>query len=213
MINEEIREENKVKFLSLLNDIKRPDADISGLINRLENNDFFTAPATANSFRNYKGGLCEHALIRYENLKKLCEQSSYNKITQDSILITSLLADLGKVNYFEPTIKNKKMYHPSGKKSDELGNYDWVSEEGYAVKDPSIRFIFGTLGQNAERIITGYIPLTTEESAAIIHLHDDYENPNFNLASVYFAYPLAVLLNCADKITAFIDSREDILPF
>ena len=213
MIDETLRQENKEKFLSLVNEIKRPGADLSGLCYKIENSDFFNAPATTNSFRNYKGGLCEHALTRYINLKNLCEQSTYDKITQDSILITALFADFGKINYFEPTIKNKKTYHSSGKKSDELGNYDWVSEEGYAIKDPSTRFIFGTLGQNAERIITEYIPLTNEESAAIIHLHDDYENPNFNLASLYFAYPLAVLLNCADKITAFIDSREDALPF
>ena len=213
MISEEVRIENKERFINLVNKITRPGADLSGLLQMLEKSDFFDAPATTNSFRNYKGGLCEHALIRYANLKKLCEQSAYDKITQDSILITSLFADFGKINYFEPTIKNKKVYHPSGKKSDELGTYDWVSEEGYTVKDPSTRYIFGTLGQNAERIITEYIPLTTEESAAIIHLHDDYENPNFNLASVYFAFPLAVLLNCTDKITSFIDSREDALPF
>lgn len=213
MIDETLRQENKEKFLSLVNEIKRPGADLSGLNYMLENSDFFNAPATANSFRNYRGGLCEHALTRYINLKKLCKQSAYDKITQDSILITSLFTDFGKINYFEPTVRNKKVYHPSGKKSDELGTYDWVSEEGYTVKDPSTRYIFGTLGQNAERIITEYIPLTTEESAAIIHLHDDYENPNFNLASVYFAFPLAVLLNCADKITSFIDSREDALPF
>lgn len=213
MISEEVRIENKERFINLVNKITRPGADLSGLLQMLEKSDFFDAPATTNSFRNYKGGLCEQALTRNINLNKLCEQSAYNKITQDSILITSLFADFGKIKYFEPTIKNKKVYHPSGKKSDELGNYDWVPEEGYTVKDPSTRFIFGTLGQNAERIITEYIPLTTEESAAIIHLHDDYENPNFNLASVYFAYPLAVLLNCADKITAFIDSREDALPF
>lgn len=213
MIDEEVRLENKTKFIDLVNTITRPGADLPGLIQMLEQSDFFDAPATANSFRNYKSGLCEQALVRNINLKHLCEQSAYDKITQDSILITSLFADFGKIRYFEPTIRNKKTYHPSGKKSDELGTYDWVSEEGYAVKDPSTRFIFGTLGQNAERIITEYIPLTTEESAAIIHLHDDYENPNFNLASVYFAYPLAVLLNCADKITSFIDSREDALPF
>ena len=213
MISEEVRLENKERFIKLVNTITRPGADLPGLLKMLEKSDFFDAPATANSFRNYKGGLCEQALTRNINLNKLCEQSAYDKITQDSILITSLFTDFGKINYFEPTVKNKKVYHPSGKKLDELGTYDWVSEEGYTVKDPSTRYIFGTLGQNAERIITEYIPLTTEESAAIIHLHDDYENPNFNLASVYFAFPLAVLLNCADKITSFIDSREDALPF
>ena len=188
MINEEVRMENKIKFINLVNTITRPGADLPGLIQMLEQSDFFDAPATANSFRNYKGGLCEQALIRNINLKHLCEQSAYDKITQDSILITSLFTDFGKIKYFEPTVRNKKIYHPSGKKSDELGTYDWVSEEGYTVKDPSTRYIFGTLGQNAERIITEYIPLTTEESAAIIHLHDDYESCMQNSACL-FGFP------------------------
>ena len=53
MINEEVRMENKTKFINLVNTITRPGADLPGLIQMLEQSDFFDAPATANSFRNF----------------------------------------------------------------------------------------------------------------------------------------------------------------
>lgn len=213
MLNDEIIQDNKKRFIELLHEISRPDVDIEGLIASLEKGDFFTAPVTTNSFRNYRGGLCEHSLCRYQELCKIVGACSVPPVEKDSILIAGLLADLGKMNYFEPSVMNRKVYSPTGKKQDEVGNFDWIAEMGWKIKDPRERFIFGSLGQNAERYITEYLPLTQEESAAIIHLHDDYENPNFNLASLYLTYPLAVLLNCADKIAAFLTTREDVLPF
>lgn len=206
-------QKNKEAYLTKVRMIQREGADIEGLISYLERTDFFTAPATANAFRAYEGGLCEQALDRLIELDHICDSSSYTSVSQDSKLIVALFTDFGKIDYFETTAINKKVYTPEGLKSDELGRFNWVSERGYKVKNPEDRFIFGTLGQNAERIITGFIPLTTEESAAIIHLHSTYENPNFNLASVYFNYPLAVLLNAADNFAAFINTRDDAVPF
>lgn len=213
MLTPERIEENKIKYLELINSIDRPGSDIPGLIKMLEESDFFTAPATTNSFGNYEGGLCEVALNRYTRLISLYDGPRITPIHKNSILITSLLADLGKINYFDKTIRNKKVYHPSGKKHDEMGDYGWVSEIAYTIKEPQDRYIFGTLGQNAERIITNFIPLSDEESAAIINLHADYENPNLNVASIYFTYPLSVMLTCADKLAVFVDSKEDSLPF
>lgn len=213
MIDEEVVQNNKKEFIEHVHEIDRPGADIDSLVTMLEASDFFTAPATSNSFRNYTGGLCEHAINRYLEMSKMITACSVPPVEKNSILITGLLADLGKMNYFEPSVINKKVYSDAGKKRDEVGTFDWVAEMGWRIRDPRERFIFGSLGQNAERYITDYIPLTQEESAAIIHLHDDYENPNFNLASLYLTYPLAVLLNCADKVAAFLTTREDVLPF
>ena len=213
MLKVEQIEDNKNRYIELLRQIDRPNSNIEELIKYLEESDFFTAPATTNSFGNYEGGLCEVALNRYTRLISLYDGPRITSIHRNSILITSLLVDLGKINYFDKTIRNKKIYHPSGKKHDEMGDYDWVSEIAYTIKEPQDRYIFGTLGQNAERIITNFIPLSDEESAAIINLHADYENPNLNIASIYFTYPLSVILTCADKLAVFIDSKEDSLPF
>lgn len=213
MLDRVVIQENKDRFIKALRKITRPGADIEGLINRLDGGGFFEAPYTTDSFRSYAGGLCEQALCRYVELFSLKDRFDSVGITMDSAIIVGLLADVGKMGYFERNIRNKKVYSPNGKKVDEIGNFDWVAEEGYKVKDPKERFIFGSLCQNSERIITDHIPLTIDESAAIIHLHADYENPNLNLASIYLTYPLAVFANCADKIASFIDTREDSLPF
>lgn len=199
-ITPEIREQNKQEFLSLVSQIQRDG--ISDLINFLEKSDFFTAPASTKMYRAEEGGLCAHALARYNIMKNLISANDWF-IVKDSLLITSLLADLNKVNYFEPVCINKKVYSEDGKKMDELGHFDWVSEWGWKVKDPETRFIFGTSGQNSERIITNYIPLKDEESAAIIHLGVTFENPTFNYANIYKKYGLACVLAAADSLATF----------
>lgn len=213
MQRSEINQRNKLKFEELVRQIDRSGAEIEKLLDFLNRGDFFKAPATATSFRNYEGGLCEQAISRYYTMKKIVENSSYLNISNTSILITSLFADLGKIDYYEATFRNKKEYSSTGTRSDDLGRFDWVTERGWGIKDHSQRFIFGTLGQNADRIITDFIPLTLEESAAIVNLHADFENSNFNLTPIYTKYPLAVFLNAADKIASFVDSREDAVPF
>lgn len=196
----EIREQNKQEFLSLVGQIQRDG--ISDLINFLEKSDFFTAPASTKLYRAEEGGLCAHALARYKVMKNIISANDW-LVANDSFLITSLLADLNKVNYFEPTGINKKVYSEGGKKMDELGHFDWVSEWGWKVRDPEERFTFGTSGQNSERIITNYIPLKDEESAAIINLGVAFENPTFNYASIYKKYGLACVLAAADSLATF----------
>lgn len=193
-------EDNKQTFLNLVAQIKRDG--VENLINFLQSSDFFTAPASVKLYRAEEGGLCAHALARNAIMKNLIEIQGWT-VDHDSFLITSLLADLNKINYFEPTAINKKVYSPNGKRMDEFGHFDWVAERGYRVRDPEERFIFGTSGQNAERIITNYIPLTDEESAAIINLGVSYENPTFNYANIYRKYGLACVLAAADSLATF----------
>ena len=213
MILSSVKEENKERFLSLVRKIDRDGTDIVGLISFLEESDFFDAPLTERAQRNYSGGLCEQALNRYDEMTKLLSTNEYDGISEESALIVSLFADFGRTNYFEKTSRNKKYYSPEGKKQDELGKFDWVAEVSYTLRDPSKRFIFGTLGQNSERMLSKYIPLTDEESASIIHLHASYENPNINMASIYISYPLSVFLEVADKISCFVNTKIEYLPF
>lgn len=213
-LSEELIAKNKEEFLGLVRSIARPDCYVEDLVQMLELSDFFVAPVTTNAFRNYDGGLCEQALSRYRNLIQLAQANALEKgWDPDSLLIVGLFADLGKINYFEKGYANKKVYSDTGSKKDELGKFDWKSEVVWKLKEPQDRYVFGTLGQNAERILSKYLLLTDEESSAIINLHADFENPNLNLATIYLTYPLAVLLNCADKLATFIDSRSDVVPF
>ena len=155
-ITPEIREQNKQEFLSLVNQIQRDG--ISDLINFLEKSDFFTAPASIKMYRAEEGGLCAHALARYKVMKNLIAANDW-LVENDSFLITSLLADLNKVNYFEPTCGNKKVYSEGGKKMDELGHFDWVSEWGWKVRDPELlQTIFLSKMKNLQQLsLLGYL--------------------------------------------------------
>lgn len=208
-----IMDANKEKFIELLKKVNR--SGIEDLISFLESSDFFTAPDSTKSFRAYEGGLCEHALVRYDYLLKLNELSKDQEVVHDdsSYLIVGLLADLSKTNYFEQFISNKKVYTPNGSKHDNMGNFDWVAESAWKVKDADDRYVFGTLGHNAERMITEFIPLRDEESAAIIHLRSSYENPNLSIVPIYKKYPLAAMLNAAEMLTNFVSLPGDVLPF
>lgn len=201
----------KAEFLELLRTVQR--SGVEELISFLESSDFFTAPASLKLYRNYSGGLCDHALCRYHYLKSLITNVVGEAIDSDSVIITALLSNLDKINYFEVTSVNKKVYCEDGNKKDDLGKFKWVAEVGYRIRDPEDRFVFGTSGQNAERIITNYMPLRDQESAAIVNLGVSYENPNFNYSGVYKKYPLACLLGAADQLATYMGESADGVPF
>lgn len=201
MLSDEQIIKNKETFINLLQSLTdRPG--ISNLIDFLNSSDFFMAPASLKLYKNYAGGLCEHALERYHHLKLLVETNGWKSIPSDSIVICSLLADLNKINYFKLVGSRKRVLNP------ETGNEEWTTVQDYKVVEPEDRFIFGTSGQNAERIITNYMPLKDEESAAIINMGVNYENPTFNLSYIYKKYPLACLLNGADQLATFASDLE-----
>lgn len=193
---------DKNRFLELVRSIPREGVD--ELVGFLNGSDFFEAPASPKLHHAYEGGLCRYSLARYDFLTKLADMTG-TACGQDSLLIAGLLASINKINYFEQTFINKKVYCADGDKHDERGKFKWVSEAGYRVKDPEERFAFGTSGQNAERIITNYMPLKDAESAAIVNLGVTYENPTFNYAQIYKKYPLACLLALADQLATYFD--------
>lgn len=193
-------EENKTRLLELVSTINREG--VEDLKAFLLESDFFTAPASTKTFYAQEGGLCALSLARYDILTKLFQAMAWCA-EPDTLKILGLLSSLNKVNYFEETIINKKVYRATGTKVDELGSFSWVSERGYKIKDAADRFCFGTSGQNAERILTDYIPLKDEESVAIINLGSSYENPTFNIAPIYKKYSLACVLAAADSLATF----------
>ena len=64
-------QEKKERFLELVSGIKRPG--IEGLMDWLERSDFYTAPASSRFHGSYPGGLLEHSLNVYDELRRLLE--------------------------------------------------------------------------------------------------------------------------------------------
>lgn len=204
-------ESNKMEFINLIRSISREDCQIDRLLYKLEKSDFFVAPASSRYHSAYKGGLCSHSLNVYRNLKKLVEGQwgdiPFPVITEDTIKIVALFHDISKMNFYESYAVNKKVYREDGSKSDALGRFEWVSEEGFKAKEPANRYLFGTHGQNSERMLSYYIPLSEEESCAIINHHSVYDNPSLDISPIYNRYSLAVLLHVADMLSTYIDEK------
>lgn len=214
MLNDEEILNNKTRFITLLRKIERPNCDIEGLIAKLERSDFFTAPASTQYHCGFKGGLCQHSLNVYDQLVKLIEieypdnlielgkeqviDNSKKAPDNDSVLITALLHDISKMNFYEVADRNVK---------DEHG--DWTKVPYIKVREVKDRFIYGSHEQNSLYIISTYIPLKIEEEVAVLnHMGGKgYDSTQADLTPIYNKYSLALLLHVADMLATFMDEN------
>lgn len=204
-LSEENIELNKQEFLRLVNDINREGVLKDELINMLETSDFFYAPASTKYHGSYCGGLCKHSLDVYNRMFDFKETI---KMDIDSVKIVSLFHDISKINLYKKDIRNKKLYYEYGSKSDNIGRFDWVSEEIYIV-DHDNKFVYGNHEQTSEFLVRQYFPLTVEESVALLHHHGGlgWDSTKADISEIYSKYPLAVLLHSADLMASFLDKN------
>ena len=201
-------EENKYRFINLLRKITRPGADIAALIYKLKNSDWFVAPASTIYHLNVPGGVVQHSLSVYDTLVKLVEVAypEGNPFTEETLIIVGLLHDFDKMNKYEIYSRNVKKYSETGSKRDEEGRFDWAVEKSYKVKDAVDRFVYGHHGQNSEYMANSYIPLSVEESAAIVN-HSGFDTTEYkawDMTAIYNRYPLAGLLHTADFLSTYV---------
>lgn len=196
-------EHNKYKFTEIVNSIQREGFNKDLLLTRLNNSDFFTAPATTKYHHAYKGGLCEYSLQVYDNLKYL-NTIAPCVISEESIKIVSLFHNLSKMNYYEMYYRNQKVYCDNGTKFDDKGRYEWQQVEEYKVIDASQRFLYCNGEVSSEFIVRQFCPLTIEESVAILHHHGGMgeDSVKDSVLSIYSRYPLALLLHEATLLTS-----------
>lgn len=212
MLSKEQIEQNKQTFISLIRSITR-DFDKEKLINWLsEKSDFFTAPASTKYHGNFEGGLCQHCLNVFYSLESLCDtfatdwqrneqnperdQTPVPRYNKDSVIIVGLLHDLSKVNFYETYNRNVK--------NEVTGKWEQVSE--YRTIDSHNRFIYGNHEETAEFMVRSFIPLTLEESVAILHHMGgtNFDSSQTDLSIIYNKYNLTVLLHSADLLSTFI---------
>ena len=185
--------DNKERFLSLLKSVKREG--VENLLNWLESTDFFKAPASTMYHGNYEGGLLDHSLHVHDTLFEIVSKFNlgYN---YESIVLTSLLHDLCKINYYVQDFRNVK---------DETTGR-WERKPFFKRKE---QYAFGGHGSKSVYLIMKWIGLTEEEAAAInAHMgawdKSEYGNPG----EVYEQNMLAWLLHVADEYATYkIDRR------
>ena len=177
----------KNKFTELLKSTSREGID--NLINWLENEtDFFTAPASTKYHLAKEEGLLEHSLNVYEELKK-----EYG--TTPSTIITALLHDVCKANYYKVSYKNVK--NIDGK---------WEQVPYYITDD---EFPIGH-GEKSLILIQRFINLTNQEIYAIRwHMGGFEPKDNYKyLNSAFLKSELALRLHIADLKATYITEKE-----
>lgn len=206
--------QNKARYIELIKRITREGADIEKLLDKLERSDFYVAPASTKYHLPQEGGLCEHSLNVYDELIKLCkahypdkevtdEETNEIKVestcpfSEETLIIVSLLHDISKMNFYEIGTKNVK---------NDKGV--WEQVPFYKTREYSDRFVFGAHGVNSEYITRTFLPLSLEESVAIINHMGGLEAGSYGfdatISEVFRKYPLALLLHTADMLSTYL---------
>lgn len=183
----EFKDDRKERFISLCSMVKREG--MSELVNWLEKNDFFTAPASSRYHGAYQSGLLEHSLNVYDELKRLLSVYPEVKVPEESIVIAALFHDLCKVNFYITEKRNRK---------NQTGQ--WESYDAYTVKE---EFCYGGHGSKSVFLAQHFIKLTPEEAVAI-NCHMSCWNGDKSVGGAFEQYPFAWLLHVADESATYI---------
>ena len=185
------------KYVSLLRSTDREGID--SLIRWLEEeSDFFSAPASSKTHGAYEGGLLVHSLSVYSILKNFSK--NIPDAREDSIIISALLHDICKANFYVKGVRNVKI----------PGERRWEEVEVYNIEDT---FPFGH-GEKSVFLAMRHIRLTDEEALAIRWHMSGYDDAARSYAggltqsAAFTKYPLAAALAIADMYDTYIIDRK-----
>lgn len=196
----------KEKIIELLKKVNREGMD--KLIGYLETSDFFTAPASTRFHLAIPGGLAQHSYNVYECLKKKAAEPFWKEalkdVSEESIIISAILHDICKTNFYKQDWKNQKTYDPdkvaaaprNQVKQDTAGSFIWETVPTYVIED---KIPYGH-GEKSVMMIEHYIKLLPAEKYAI-RWHMGYSEPKdyWNALKLAFEmYPLVLALHEAD---------------
>ena len=180
----------KQKIIELLKSTNREGMD--NLIDFLDKSDFFKAPASTRYHGDHEGGLAEHSFKVYEILKEKVQIAKLD-IPEDTVIISAILHDLCKTNFYKIDYRNAK---------NSLGV--WEKVPYYTIEDT---IPYGH-GEKSVMMLTEYIKLTNNEKYSI-RWHMGFSEPKElygTLGHAFTKYPLALLLHEADlEATYFYD--------
>lgn len=196
---------NKDEFIKLVMSISRDGFKTETILDKLENSDWYYAPASTKYHGSYKGGLVDHSLAVYYNLCRILENKGIDKYDEDTVKIVALFHDISKMNLYERGVQNKKVYSEGGSKYDEIGKYDWVSVPTYKVREDA--FSLGSHEQTSEYMLRKFTPLKLYETEAILHHHGGmaWDSSKADISPIYGKNELACALHLADMIATYID--------
>lgn len=158
----------KKRFEEVLLSTKR--SGIEELLKWLEASGFYKVPASTRYHLAEEGGLVKHSLNVYEQADKLSKallSEEEQDLYKESIIICSLLHDIGKHQYY-----NKEYYQENRLKSGKLGKTPYKKNQ---------RLINVPHEISAIQIISQFIELTEEETWAILQHNGMYSDLKYQL--------------------------------
>lgn len=208
--------ENVCRFEKLLQGVKREG--VKELLNFIRGSDFYTAPASTRYHLAEEGGLLKHSLHVYDCLMKKKEnpvwKEALSDVSDDTVILVSLLHDLCKTYFYGEELKNRKTYdeekvkaaNPRTVKRDANGEFIWETVPAYVVDD---KYPLGH-GEKSVFFIMQFVKLTMLEIAAIKHHMGAYcDSSQWNtLGQAYEKYPLALALHESDLEATYLLETE-----
>lgn len=200
---------NQAEFEALLRSVNRDGMDY--VIEDLEKDGFFDAPASAGHHLNVPGGLCEHSLnvcrVALKVWEAMCQldENLGKEVKKENVIVASLLHDVCKTNIYKPTTKRKK---------NALGV--WEDVPGWNVVYNKLPLGHGE--KSVIMLLLSGLDLTDEEMMAI-RWHMGAFGLNFNSYEDERSYdsaktlsPLVTIVQAGDNLAAGIMERteEDI---
>ncbi|MDD2956385.1 MAG: TraI domain-containing protein [Oscillospiraceae bacterium] len=199
--------DSKTEFLRIYREnIKRTGA--ADLLAYLENEtDFFIAPASTKHHGAHPGGLVEHSLNVYRNLRNITArglgeqpvEGVYNldRPVEETVAVLALLHDVCKA----------LCYHEETKRRRNPATKQWEDYKAYTFQDP---FPLGH-GEKSLYIISRFMQLNAAEALAIrwhMGAYDDaVKGGSHAMNEAMTMTPLVWRLQEADMCAAWIDER------
>ncbi len=196
--------ELKTKYKEMLLSTNREG--IENVIERLEEQGFFKAPASTKFHLNYEGGLLEHSINVCDMALELREVMIRKKdglrdsLSKESVIIAALLHDVCKADIYKPTVKRQKNEHGV-----------WCDVPGYDVDYSN--FPVGHGEKSVIWLLQNGLRLTADEIMAIRwHMTAwdlAFQSPEMkgNLNAARERCPLMALIQAADGLAANLLER------
>ena len=199
----------KSEFIGLLKSTQRPG--IENLINWMETQtDFFVAPASQGYHGCFPGGLLSHSLNVYHAAQKIralyseiaLPEKNVVSVSDDSLIISTLLHDLCKANIYKEDIKFFKD-----------DSNQWHKYMSYKIED---QLPWGH-GSKSCLLIQYYMFLKVDEVCAILWHMMSLDSSMSNPTNTYVykpmmdsldRYPLVLIVAQADMAASFMMEQK-----
>lgn len=197
---------NKIKELLL--STKREG--IENLIKHMEEQGFFKAPCSTQYHLSKEGGLAEHSLNVYKQANIFAatclDPDDYDKM-HDSIVITALLHDIGKMGQFNKTNYVPNMLKGRATKANPNPEPYQSTTKPY-ISNPDLFNVPHEVRSIV--IISKFIELTEEEQFAILYHNGMYGDLKYQLNGKETS--LYMLLHFADMwASRVVETKESVI--